>query len=77
MCHELGRSAINSSAMTGVETAKVSCVTLCHQWQVQWTTEYFVFNQGRNMFSKYGLYYFLNEAVSSCIHIWNCAYQLL
>jgi len=63
--------------MTGVETAEVSCVTLSHQWQVQWTTEYFVFNQGRNIFSKYGLYHFLNEAVSSCIHIWNCAYQLL
>jgi len=28
MCHELGRSAINSSPMTGVETAEVSCVTL-------------------------------------------------
>jgi len=34
MNYELRRSAINSSRMTGVETAKVSCVTLGHQWQV-------------------------------------------
>ena len=31
MCHELRRSAVNSSLVTGVETAKVSCVTLGHQ----------------------------------------------